>query len=109
MQTIAKQLKAAREGTGLSQEDIAKQLRMSSVNYGDFERGKLLPSINYLTELSHILSKPLTYFLEIHTDHDLSQDEVELLEVYRGLSVRGKKSILGIAKHLLDQEKQNGT
>lgn len=104
MKTIARQLKAARERTDFSQEDVAKRLGMSSVNYGDFERGKVLPSINYLADLSKILDKPITYFLEIHTDHDLSPNEKDLLDCYRSLQHTNKEIVFNFAQDLRRRE-----
>jgi transcriptional regulator with XRE-family HTH domain len=64
---IGKKLKRAREGKGLSQEELAKQIGLSKVGYGAFERGSNLIALNYLLELSRILQKPVTYFFPIHT------------------------------------------
>lgn len=83
MKIISQRLVEARKDLGMSQQDVADKLGLSQVGYGDFERGRTLPSIDYLMEVARILQKPVTYFLGI--DGDLPPDEGELLAIYRSI------------------------
>lgn len=110
MPIVRQRLKEAREDAGLSQEEVAKQLELGSHSaYGNYERGKADPDLDNLVKLSRILSKPITWFLGIENEDGkhLSSDEVELLEAYRGLTYKGKKSALGLVQHVLRQEAEN--
>lgn len=78
---IGKKIRVAREAVGLSQRDVAEILQMSHVGFGDIERGKNQPSIDYLFDLAEILGRPVTWFLGIDTD--LADDEAELVHLYR--------------------------
>lgn len=108
MAVIPKRLKAAREEKDLSQEDVAKKLKITSSGYGFYEQGKRVPNINHLMRLVELLDKPITYFLEEEsTNGNLAPSEVELLEVYRGLSYTGKEYVLRIAQDFLKREQTN--
>jgi transcriptional regulator with XRE-family HTH domain len=48
-------LRAARERTGLSQEEVAHRLELHPMTYGGIERGRLLPSVSTLTRLCVLL------------------------------------------------------
>ena len=81
---ISERLIRARQELDLSQKDVAEMLGLTYQGYGDFER-KRAPSIDYLMELSRIYKKPFHYFLGIDDPAFLSEDEAELLNVYRGV------------------------
>lgn len=112
MAIVRQRLKDAREDSGLSQEEVAKRLGLGShVAYGHYERGETDPDITNLVKLSKIFNKPVTWFLGIENEDGkhLSEDEKELLEAYRSLTYKGKKSALGLVQHVLRQENQNDT
>ena len=90
-QEISRRARLAREEAGLSQADVSKLLGMERSGYGHYERGRLAWRIDILEQLSQILGKPLEYFLGIDTE--LSEDEAELVHMYRGLSERSKRVI----------------
>lgn len=108
MAIIPGRLKRAREEAGLSQEDVAKKLRITSSGYGFFEQGKRQPSINYLMRLGEVLNKPITFFLEVEdTNGNLSEDEKRLLETYRKLSYSTKQDVLTIVQALAQKENEH--
>lgn len=105
MTIVRKRLRQAREDAGLSQEEVAKQLKLGShVAYGNYERGKADPDLDNLMKLSRILSKPVTWFLGIENGGELSPDEVELLNCYRQLSFRARRDVLAIAQDFARRE-----
>jgi transcriptional regulator with XRE-family HTH domain len=94
---IGKRIRSARVAAGLTQREVAEALKLSHVGFGDIERGKNEPSLQYLEHLSRILGKPVTWFLGIETD--LAEDEEELLHAYRQISDdRIKALLLNMAK-----------
>jgi len=80
---IAQRIKAARKAAHLTQQDVADRLGMSDVGFGDIERGKSQPNIEYLFQLSSILGRSVEHLLGL--DNGLSADEDELLARYRTL------------------------
>ena len=93
---IGKKLKRAREDKGLSQEDVAKQIGLSKVGYGAFERGSNLIALNYLLELSRILQKPITHFLPRHALTEIELNDLthdprvqDILNIWRFLTEIG--------------------
>lgn len=49
--TLGAAIRAAREKTGLSQEEVARRIDLHPMTYGGIERGRLLPSISTLTRI----------------------------------------------------------
>lgn len=102
MPIVQNKLRQAREEADLTQREIAKMLGLNQTGYSDFETGKTQPSINYLMELSAILKKPFSWFLDIEDGGELTPDEVELLEVYRKLPASQKPLIIMTINSWLD-------
>jgi transcriptional regulator with XRE-family HTH domain len=109
MAIIKGKLKEARESADLSQDEVAKKLGLSQGAYSDFERGKTRLDVNYLVQLSTILSKPVTWFLGIDDENGrhLAPDEVELLDAYRSLPYEVKPYALGIVQDMAQRAKDN--
>lgn len=105
MNTISRKLIEARKEIGLSQKDIADRLGMTPVGYGDFERGRTLPSIDYLMAIARITGKPVTYFLGIDNDR-LTSDEAELLELYRALPEDYRRLQLSFIRTAVEQAQE---
>lgn len=78
-------LRAAREGRGLTQEEVAKQLGITAVGYGNFERGDRQIGLEYLEPLSKTLGKLPAYFLGLSATPGLTSQEDDLLALYRQL------------------------
>jgi transcriptional regulator with XRE-family HTH domain len=48
-------IRAARESTGLTQEEVASRIELHPMTYGGIERGRLLPSVATLTRICIVL------------------------------------------------------
>lgn len=83
----AQRLKEAREAAGLTQADVADQLRLSRDAISKIENGRSVITLKHLEALPQILYKPISYFLGL--DSNLSFDEEELLTLYRSLPSTG--------------------
>jgi transcriptional regulator with XRE-family HTH domain len=44
-------IRAAREGAGLTQDEVASRIELHPMTYGGIERGRLLPSVSTLTRI----------------------------------------------------------
>jgi transcriptional regulator with XRE-family HTH domain len=48
-------IRAAREGAGLTQDEVANRSDLHPMTYGGIERGRLLPSVATLTRICVVL------------------------------------------------------
>lgn len=56
-------LAAARVNAGMTQDELARMLKISKQTLVDWERGKSEPKVSQARELSEILSMPLDYII----------------------------------------------
>lgn len=90
--TMGKRIRAARVKAGYTQQYVADQLNpaLSNVGYGAYERGEREIGLDYLLQLSRILSKPLNYFLGIPDEY--TPDEQDLIHLYRKADEKHQKA-----------------
>lgn len=83
---IGARLRQAREDKGLTQEEVARQLGLTDVGYGAYERGQRLIPVDCLVKLTSILDRSVNYFLDSPPpEGGLSPDEEELVKLYRAV------------------------
>ena len=61
--TIGQNIRAARKEAGLTQEQIAEQLKMSQLHFGRLERGERPASLEQLAQIAQVLHVPLASLL----------------------------------------------
>lgn len=114
-------LKELREEKGLTQKEIATAINTSQTNIARWEKGNNEPSYIYLVKLSDYFNCSLDYIAGVESEDfqssknaapvphsanvaampgTLSDDEKELLKVFRGLSETGKKTLIGSAHNI---------
>lgn len=105
-------LKEIREYQGISQKSLANLLNVSPSNIYNYETGRTEPSTDILCKLANLLNVTVDYLIGNedaavpHAANDaampgsLSDDEKELLKVFRGLSATGKKTLIGSAHNI---------
>lgn len=99
LQIIATRLRAAREEIKLSQGEVADLLDIDRGAYGHFETGRTIPRVEYLIKLTDILGKPLNWLVGLPSN-DLSDNEAELLHLYRQLSKQSRSDIMEFCRLL---------
>lgn len=70
---IARSIKKARKGIGMSQKDFADILQVSDKTISAYEVGRAVPSFQMMTKMSKALHKPMSYF-----DVDAPTDDIDL-------------------------------
>ena len=96
---IAMRLRSARERASLSQKQVADQLHVTPQAYGNWERGARGVPIELLPAFSRALGRSVAWLLDI--DIGLTQDEDELLTMYRNLrNVNHRRLLLEIADRI---------
>ena len=94
--SLGKRIQECREGLGLSQAALAKQLGVSQSTVGNYEAGISFPREEVLLRLFDSLeTDPNTLFQDSFRagGQALSRRERQLLERYRGLSPMGKETV----------------
>lgn len=70
--SINERIRAIRQEKGLSQEEVAEKLNISSNGYGDIERGKTDIKLSRLLKLADIFEMNLSEFLELERKSNIS-------------------------------------
>lgn len=87
-----------RKELGLTQKDVAAKMGITHQAYSTWERGLKRPSATNINKLEAVLQVGEGYF----TEHDIMQ-------LYNGLSINGRKKLIDYANQLTVAEKQPGT
>ncbi|MBE6984870.1 MAG: helix-turn-helix transcriptional regulator [Ruminococcaceae bacterium] len=103
------QLKQLCAMKGTTPTALARDLGISTSNVTSWKNGSS-PKLDMVLRLASALDVPIGYFAgeddaEIRKSSELSEDEAELLDVYRQLRISGKRQIFGKAYELLDAQK----
>lgn len=101
-------LKLARNLTGKSQEDVARELGVALSTYQKYEQGQRKLTGDTLIQLASILETTTdtilgSQFSELKTE-TLLPKEGELLSAYRALDEDVQQSLLTIVKHLASKQ-----
>lgn len=83
MKTITEKIRLYRLERGLSQENMADSLGISTTSYGDIERGKTELSLSRFYQIAEILKVDVTALMgeENRLQQELQQLEVEKLRI----------------------------
>jgi transcriptional regulator with XRE-family HTH domain len=93
--TLGQAIREARKEIGMSQKDLAKQLRVSDKTISSYEVGRASPGFGTLTKMSRIVNKPISYF-----DTDAASDDIDLQIKLRTI----ERELLEIKKLLSKKE-----
>lgn len=96
--TIRQRVREARKALDLEQEDVGAVLSLSGTGFGHYERGRSPFTAEQLLKLSKRLQKPVWWFYGLQVER--SEDEDELLFLYRQCSDRDRATVLELARSL---------
>lgn len=90
---LSKKIRQARVEAALSQKELASALKLSDRTISAYEKGRALPPLDTLQNISNLTHKPINYFLEeeleVEEDFDLQlklkKIELELLQIKKVL------------------------
>lgn len=107
---MLRNLKSLREEKGLSQHDLAEILDVSQQAVNKYENQNIEPDIDSLKKLADYFETSIDYLVG-HTEirhkiepvspYELNKDEAALMDKYRKLTVRFRKSIMTLIDDLL--------
>jgi len=97
MDKISKKLRQARVEAAFSQKELADALKLSDRTISAYEKGRAMPPLDTLQNISNLTHKSINYFLdeEIETQEDLDMQvkikkiEIELLNIKKALKEHG--------------------
>lgn len=105
MNNFGKNLAAIRAAKGLTQQDLATQIKVTNVTVGNWERGVSLPQQKYLVALSEALSVPVSQLVggdykNFWLDIEIDRAERDFLSKLRKLDRYG----VSLVRLVLDKE-----
>lgn len=95
--TVGYKIRKSRKEIGLSQKDLASELKVSDKTISSYEVGRATPSFETIKKISKTVHKPLAYFDDLANTDELDMQikiktiEKELLDIKRMLRRRNKK------------------
>ena len=101
-------LKELRSEKNITQNQLASLIRATQTQISKWENGTIEPNLTQLEQLANALEVTTDYLLGRENDvglvevkTDLTNDEQELINLYRKLSFGDKNQLLGFAKGLV--------
>lgn len=85
---IGQRIRRERENSGISQEEIAKNIGVSTRTWGKYERGETVPDATVLAMLSGLYGFDTNFILTGRSSipTDITQEEQTLIENYRAMN-----------------------
>ena len=93
---VGKRLRRARVAQHKDRQDVAEALGVTSATLGNWERGDRCIPTEFLPKLPAVLGRPVSHFLGMESDVELSQDEFKLLAAYRVMPDSGQRVALNV-------------
>lgn len=100
-------LKELRNSKNLSQAKIAKEVGISQKTYSNYENGKAVPTINNLTKIADFFHISLDSLVNRTTEDKYSSEIIELIDLVEQLPEKERNKVVGYAKFILEEYKQN--
>ena len=115
---VGKQIRKAREDSGMSQQELADKMGTRQAYISDLEKGKTEPNVSTLVKLGHYLKKPIAGFVPVHYREivgvpvierdDLSPEEEEVIRSMRAVyPVLSEGLILHLMRSILDYDRKH--
>lgn len=87
-----------------SQEEFAKQFKLTQKTYSNYENGITQPEISKLIEIADYFNVSLDYLVDRKENNELRESrksEQELLKYYRQLSIANQLKLIGEAMGMI--------
>ena len=111
MNVIGENIKMLRYEAGMSQEDLARRLKKSRSAVSQYESGDIIPRMGVIEDMASIFNVSKSRILgESMAFDSLTQDERELLALFRRMDDSDKPTFINMARTLAfagDQKKED--
>lgn len=97
---IGDRIKQLRKEKGLSQAKVAKEISVSTGNFGDWETGRTGPSVNAVLSIAKYFEVNLEWLLTgKYVDNEFTKEETQLINKIRELDTRDKEELNNIVNY----------
>jgi len=106
MATIGQNIKKLRESRGWSQSQLGEKIGKTRTAIWQYEHDKTVPRMGAIEDLASVFGVSKSEIVETQINyasisfHDLSHDEIQLVEMYRSATKDGKRAIIAAAEGL---------
>lgn len=105
MATIGENIKKLREKNGMSQSELAAKIGKSRTAVWQYERGDTIPRMGAIEEMARVFGVKKSAIIENRTEYGFlnlaTDDERELIELYRQMSDKAQRALLaGLREYL---------
>jgi len=97
------------EERGISQKELADTLDIGSSTIGNYIQGIRDPDYDVLKSLAEYFDVSIDYLLEYNSNQNISNNEVELIRVYRSLTEDQQELFVSQGKLLYTHSKKKNT
>ncbi len=98
MATIGENIKKLREQNGMSQSELAAKIGKSRTAVWQYERGDTIPRMGAIEDMARVFGVKKSAIIESRTEYGfvnlLSDNEQELVELFRALPPKGQHAVL---------------
>ena len=103
---MGKRIKAAREASGMTQEELADAINMSSMHMSVIERGVKPPRLETFVQIANILHVSADEILEDVIDCAISAQANRLADLLEDLPQKEQKCLLDALESFIDSYTQ---
>ena len=105
MATIGENIKKLREKNGMSQSELAAKIGKSRTAVWQYERGDTIPRMGVIEDMARVFGVKKSAIIENRTEYGFlnlaTDDERELIELYRQMSDKAQRALLaGLREYL---------
>ena len=105
MATIGENVKKLREKNGMSQSELAAKIGKSRTAVWQYERGDTIPRMGAIEDMARVFGVKKSAIIENRTEYGFlnlaTDDERELIELYRQMSDKAQRALLaGLREYL---------
>lgn len=105
MSSIGANIKNLREQHGMSQYELAAKIGKSRAAISQYEHGNTIPRMGVIEDMARVFGVKKSAIIENRTDYGFlnlaTDDERELIELYRQMSDKAQRALLaGLREYL---------
>ena len=98
MASIGENIKRLREQRGMSQAELARRINKTRAAVSQYESDETKPRMGVVEEMARVFRVPKSAIIESNVHYTMvnlmSDDERELVELYRALPPRGQQALI---------------
>lgn len=109
MNTIGRNIKQLREQCGMSQNDLANRIGKTRSAISLYENGTTMPRMGVVEDMARVFGVPKSAIIESRYEYSVinfaSNDEKELIDLYRAVPDAMKQAVVNMLKSYVEGSK----